>query len=341
MAMIERATRQTVVGGLRRRNFLDGNEGAGRLRRMERKPIAVTCGDPSGVGPELIRKCLECGTDFGPLCVIGPKAFLDGLGPRSGGLERMEVGDSSARHEAGRPTLGGARTAIAAMEAAADGCSEGRFSAVVTGPISKAQSVAAGFPFPGQTEFFAAAWGGEPSMAFAGGKLRLVLATWHVPLSGVADALTPDAVRRAVGRAGELARRLGVAAPRIGVAGLNPHAGEGGVLGVEERDWIDPLLTDLRRDEPGLSACLPGDTVFARAIKGEFDVTVAMYHDQGLAPLKVVDFESAVNITLGLRFARTSPDHGTAFDIAGKGVASHTSFANAIRLAGELAGVAV
>jgi 4-hydroxythreonine-4-phosphate dehydrogenase len=210
------------------------------------------------------------------------------------------------------------------------------FCGVVTGPVSKECLARIGYPFPGQTEFFAARWGGEPVMAFCGGKLRVALATWHIPLHQVGRVLGPHLLRRTVVAAAELARAEGVASPRIGVCGLNPHAGEGGLLGTEERDLINPALEPLRADFPGLSRCEPGDTLFARMLRGEFDVVIALYHDQGLAPLKVIDFDEAVNVTLGLPFVRTSPDHGTAFGIAGQGIARATSFANAVSVARRL-----
>jgi 4-hydroxythreonine-4-phosphate dehydrogenase len=219
------------------------------------------------------------------------------------------------------------------MERAAEGCRAGEFSGVVTGPVSKERLAAIGYGFPGQTEFFAARWGGEPVMCFCGGRLRVALATWHVPLCEVPQLLGPQLLHRTVSAADRLARADGIAAPRIGVCGLNPHAGEGGLLGGEERDFLNPALAKLRSEFPGLSPCQPGDTLFARALRGEFDVVVALYHDQGLAPLKVVDFDEAVNVTLGLPFVRTSPDHGTAFGIAGQGRAGATSFANAVAVA--------
>jgi 4-hydroxythreonine-4-phosphate dehydrogenase len=173
-------------------------------------------------------------------------------------------------------------------------------------------------------------------MAFCGGRLRVVLVTWHIPLRDVAAQLTEANITRAVRAADELAKADGIASPRIGVCGLNPHAGEDGLLGTEERDSLDPMLTKLRGNFPGLSRSEAGDTLFARALRGEFDVVIALYHDQGLAPLKTVDFDESVNVTLGLPHVRTSPDHGTAFGIAGKGVASATSFANAARVARRL-----
>jgi 4-hydroxythreonine-4-phosphate dehydrogenase len=202
--------------------------------------------------------------------------------------------------------------------------------------VSKAELAGVGYPYPGQTEFFAARWGGEPVMAFCGGRLRVVLATWHLPLAEVFQTLGPQLLRRTLAAADQLARSEGVAAPRIGVCGLNPHAGEDGLLGREERDFINPALVKLREIFPSVSLCQPGDTLFGRALRGEFDVVVALYHDQGLAPLKVIDFDEAVNVTLGLPFVRTSPDHGTAFGIAGRGVASGRSFANAVTVARRL-----
>jgi 4-hydroxythreonine-4-phosphate dehydrogenase len=222
------------------------------------------------------------------------------------------------------------------MERAAQGTKAGEFAGVVTGPVSKEWLARIGYPFPGQTEFFAARWGGEPVMCFCGGRLRVALATWHVPLHEVPRRLGPHLLHRTIAAAHELARSDGVAEPRIGVCGLNPHAGENGLLGYEEKDFINPALDHLRPEFPGLSRCEPGDTLFARALRGEFDVVVALYHDQGLAPLKAVDFDEAVNVTLGLPFVRTSPDHGTAFGIAGQGTASPKSFTNAVDVARRL-----
>jgi len=157
-----------------------------------------------------------------------------------------------------------------------------------------------------------------------------------VPLVEVPQQLGPQLLHRTIAAADQLARADGIVAPRIGVCGLNPHAGEGGLLGLEERDFLNPALAKLRGEFPGLSLCQPGDTLFARALRGEFDVVVALYHDQGLAPLKVIDFDDSVNITLGLPFVRTSPDHGTAFGLAGQGRASARSFANAVAAARRL-----
>ena len=297
-------------------------------------PLAITCGDPAGVGPEIIASWLTSNpADAVNTTVIGPRRWLDSLDSPAA---KVAVGLEDFVAEPGAPDADGALVAWAAMERAAAGCLEGVFSGVVTGPVSKERLSRIGYPFPGQTEFFGARWKGEPVMAFCGGKLRVVLATWHVPLQRVAQLLQPDLIERTVRAAVELARAEEVAQPRIGVCGLNPHAGEGGLLGSEERDRLNPILTRLRETVPGLSLCEPGDTLFARALRGEFDVVVALYHDQGLAPLKMVDFDEAVNVTLGLPFVRTSPDHGTAFGIAGRGIARGSSFANAVSVARRL-----
>jgi 4-hydroxythreonine-4-phosphate dehydrogenase len=253
-----------------------------------------------------------------------------------GGALPVPTGEPQFTANLGEPSVEGARAALAAMERAATGTISGEFSGVVTGPVSKSWLQKAGYPFPGQTEFFADRWGGEPTMAFCGGRLRVVLLSWHIPLRDVPSQLTEPNIARAVLAADELARAEGVASPRIGVCGLNPHAGEGGMLGTEERDILDPALDRLRKTFPSLSRSEPSDTIFGRSLRGEFDVIVALYHDQGLAPLKTIDFDEAVNVTLGLKHVRTSPDHGTAFGIAGKGVASARSFANAVTVARRL-----
>ncbi|MEO0510960.1 MAG: 4-hydroxythreonine-4-phosphate dehydrogenase PdxA [Verrucomicrobiota bacterium] len=299
-------------------------------------PIAITCGDPAGVGPELIEALLKADSVWaGDYVVIGPRRWLETLADRFG-VSCAAVSDPEFVIEPRAPSIEGAAVALAAMEAAAQGCRNGSYRGVVTGPVSKHWLKQVGFAFPGQTEFFAKAWGGDPTMAFVGEKLRVVLATWHIPLREVPDALNAVALEKAVRRANELGQQLGISEPRIGVCGLNPHAGEGGILGTEERDLLDPALDRLRVEFRSLSKCLPGDTVFTRQLKGDFDVVVAAYHDQGLAAVKTLEFDSAVNITLGLPFLRTSPDHGTAFDIAGKGLADQRSFVSAIRLLREL-----
>ncbi len=296
--------------------------------------LAFTCGDPAGVGPEIIAAWLKAnGPEARDVAVIGPARWLATLDTTA---EKIAVGLEEFQATLGKPSGEGALVAWAAMERAAAGCRSGAFGGVVTGPVSKAELAAIGYEFPGQTEFFAARWGGAPTMAFCGGRLRVVLLTWHVPLRTVPEFLTRENFSRAVRAAAELARAEGIAQPRIAVCGLNPHAGEDGLLGTEERDIIDPILAAVRSEFPGLSRTLPGDTVFGRQLRGEFDGSIALYHDQGLAPLKTVEFDEAVNVTLGLTHVRTSPDHGTGFGIAGKGVASARSFTNAVTVARRL-----
>src|SRR5688572_15185466 len=297
---------------------------------MNRK-LAFTCGDPAGVGPEIIASWLAANPEAArDVAVIGPGRWLEILDTKAA---KVPVGLEEFAAEPGSPNAEGALVAWAAMERAAAGCQNGEFAGVVTGPVSKERLARIGYRFPGQTEFFAARWNGEPVMGFCGGRLRVVLATWHVPLDHVARMLGPHLLERTIVAACELGRAEGIASPRLGVCGLNPHAGEGGILGREEIELINPALDRLRERFPGLSRCEPGDTLFARQLRGEFDVVIALYHDQGLAPLKVIDFDEAVNVTLGLPHVRTSPDHGTAFGIAGKGVARGTSFANAVTVA--------
>jgi 4-hydroxythreonine-4-phosphate dehydrogenase len=299
-------------------------------------PLAITCGDPAGVGPEVIAGALRAAPEHARHCVLlGPASWAAPLAAECG-IEFEAVGAEDFLPVPGQPSLDGAAVALAALQAAARGCCAGRYRGVVSGPVSKHWLQQVGFRHPGQTEFFAEAWGGQPTMAFVGNELRVVLATWHIPLREVADALTGDCLELAVRRAHALAQSFGVSVPRIGVCGLNPHAGEGGILGVEERDVLDPRLDRLRSEMPGLSTCLPGDTVFFRQRQGDFDVVVSAYHDQGLAAVKTLEFDAAVNVTLGLPYVRTSPDHGTAFDIAGQGRADCGSFAAALSVALQL-----
>ena len=305
-------------------------------KSQERLPLAITSGDPAGVGPEVIAAALNEDELRGrDCCLIGPKQWAQPLAEELG-IAYVSVGSGDLGAEAGVPSEAGARAALEALQLSAKGCSDGRFRGVVSGPVSKHWLQQVGFAHPGQTEFFAEAWGGQPTMGFVGDALRVVLATWHIPLRDVPKALTADALELAVRRANALGQQLGVVEPRIGVCGLNPHAGEGGILGTEERDVLDPALDRLRGEIPNLSVCLPGDTVFNRQRQGDFDVVVAAYHDQGLAAVKTLEFDSAVNVTLGLPFVRTSPDHGTGFDIAGQGIANSGSFTAALKVAREL-----
>ena len=291
------------------------------------KRIGITLGDCAGIGPEIVNAALK-----------------------SGFLKEDAEYNIVGRYPAcslGSPTPATARAAAAALEEAVVLVSRGEIDAVVTGPIHKARMYEIGFKSPGQTEFFAARCGVENyAMLLTGGSLTIALVTTHIPLGQVAAALKQSEIVR-VGRllADFLQRRTKEGPPHIAVAGLNPHAGESGNLGREEMDIIAPAVSELNQSTitSHESAFFTGphspDTVFHRAITGEFDAVLCMYHDQGLIPLKLHAFHEGVNVTLGLPFSRTSPDHGTAFEIAGKGFARPDSLIAAINLAVELAAV--
>jgi 4-hydroxythreonine-4-phosphate dehydrogenase len=257
----------------------------------------------------------------------------------AGTIDLLQVGDLPADPAVGRvdPVSGAASHAY--VRRAADEAMAGRISAVVTAPISKSAWVAAGFRHPGHTELLAERAGvSEFAMMLANDELRVVLVSIHVPLADAVRAVTPAAELRAIRFADAAARAFGVARPRVAVAGLNPHAGEDGALGSQDREVIAPAVAHARREGIDASGPWPGDTVFMRARMGAFDVVVAQYHDQGLIPIKYHGLDDGVNITLGLPFVRTSPDHGTAFEIAWTGKASPASlkaaFIRAVALAG-------
>ena len=300
--------------------------------------IGITSGDPAGIGPEVVERWLATAGELPVrLRLFGPVEWTERVGS-AGGHSGLGVGRPDYRAIPGRPDEEGATLAWNALRRAADSCRTGEIDAVVTGPISKAALAAVGFEHPGQTEFFAAAWGGEPVMGFTGGRLRVALATWHLPLGTVPRALTPEGLDRAVRAAHELAAADGIARPRLVVCGLNPHASEKGLFGNEERDLIIPAMRELERVfGPGFFlGPFPPDTVFVRALEGEFDGVVAHYHDQGLIPFKLLHFKDGVNVTVGLPLVRTSVDHGTAYDIAGQGRADCASLAAAASLAAEI-----
>lgn len=300
------------------------------------KKLAVTIGDPAGVGPDVIKKWAEAAPAslLKKVEVLGNKKFLDTLPAELG---KRPVGDFSFEARAGEPSAEGCKIAELSLEAAARGCVCGEYFGVTTAPISKFEMRKIGFNYPGHTEFFAERWGGIPVMCFAGREILVSLVTWHDALAGVPKLLDFGRISRAVESAAKLAKKLrGLENPKIAVCGFNPHAGEGGLMGREEIDIIDPILDKLRARYPNLSKTLPPDTVFSRVRRGEFDTAVAMYHDQALGPLKTLEFDKAVNITMNLPFIRTSPDHGTGYSIAGRGIADSGSFANAVELAFKL-----
>jgi 4-hydroxythreonine-4-phosphate dehydrogenase len=245
----------------------------------------------------------------------------------------------------GAPNEAAGRAQLAYLQAATEAALDGRAAALVTAPISKTWIARAGFAFPGHTEYLAdRAGGAEVAMMLAGPALRVTVATTHIALRDVPAALTAPAIASAAFlTARALAGWFGIATPRVAVAGLNPHAGESGRFGDEEERLVSPGLTlaRARLEAAGVAAALSGphvpDVVFRQAAGGAFDAVVALYHDQGLIPVKLLHFDSAVNVTLGLPFVRTSPDHGTAHDIAGQGLARADSFLTALDLAARLA----
>jgi 4-hydroxythreonine-4-phosphate dehydrogenase len=280
--------------------------------------ILITLGDPAGIGPEVAAKALAAGK------------FPDGYA--------FEILGNPADGTPGRPDTRSAKSALDALRTAADRLKAGTADAVVTGPVSKEALQAVGFSYPGQTEFFAAAFGVQDfGMLLTGDTLTVGLATIHEPLSQISALLTPEKIIRIGELTAAFLKQRGIRNPRIAVAGLNPHAGENGAFGDEEEITIRPAIEVLNRHASAIFTG-PGvpDAIFRDAALGNFDAVIAMYHDQGLIPLKLLDFDSAVNVTLGLPNPRTSPDHGTAFGIAGKNLANPSSMIAAIRLACEL-----
>ena len=280
--------------------------------------IGITSGDPAGIGPEVIRAALAS-RDL-------PGDF------------EFEVVGEMAGHKPGSPTKESARAAVETLETAAKNLLSGRWQAVVTGPVSKKALHDVGCHFPGQTEFFAKRAGVENfAMCLTGGGLTVALVTAHVPIAQVAGLLKKSEIVRIGNLLVSFLRQCGCKEPRIAVAGLNPHAGEGGDLGTEEITIISPAVQELEKSKGAtFSGPLPPDTIFQQAVAGKFDGVLCMYHDPGLIPLKLHAFDQGVNVTLGLPFVRTSPDHGTAFDIAGKGVARSDSMQAAIQLAATM-----
>ena len=280
--------------------------------------VGITLGDPAGIGPEIVQAALASGRlpENAEYSIIGSPIVCS----------------------LGQPTSETARAALDALEEAAALALRGEIQAVVTGPIHKARMYEIGFQFPGQTEFFAHRCGVKNfAMLLTGGKLTVALVTTHLPLREVAGALRQDEIVRVGLLLEDFLHRRGMRNPRIAVAGLNPHAGESSALGREEVDLITPAIVELNSQSPIFAGPFSPDTLFHHAANGNWDGVLCMYHDQGLIPLKLHAFHEGVNVTLGLPFPRTSPDHGTAFEIAGKGTARADSMIAAINLAAELA----
>lgn len=327
-------------------------------------PLAITAGEPAGIGPELCVQLAASSSDI-PFVVIADKelllqrAGLLGIALRVqdyvAGQGKVEGGRGKGKHPSpalsvihvplAEPCQPGVLNAanseyvLVTLERAVQGCLTGEFSAMVTAPVHKGIINDAGIPFTGHTEFLAEQTGTKAVvMMLVGGGIRVALATIHLPLKDVPAALTPqllENVLRIIQR--DLQRRFGIARPRILVAGLNPHAGEGGYLGREEIEVMIPVLDRLRAEGIAVSAPLPADTLFTPHMLAQCDCVLAMYHDQGLPVLKHASFGQGVNVTLGLPIIRTSVDHGTALDLAGTGKADSGSLLEAIRLAAQLA----
>ena len=333
---------------------------AGRpaVRPPEAAPLVLTMGEPSGIGGEIALMAWRSG-GAGPVFLIDDPARLRGidaalgLGVPIAEISAPEEAAAACEHalpvlplagpvhaEAGTPNPANAPAVLESIERAVALATEDRVAGVVTNPIHKKSLYGAGFRYPGHTEYLAALAGTTeaPVMMLACPGLRVVPVTVHLPLAKALATLSTDAILHA-GRvtAGALRRDFGIARPRLAVAGLNPHAGEHGALGSEEERIIAPAIAALRAEGIEASGPEPADTLFHAGVRGRYDAALCMYHDQALIPLKTIDFERGVNITLGLPFVRTSPDHGTAFGLAGQGTASPASLIAALGTAREMA----
>ena len=284
--------------------------------------VAITVGDPAGIGPEIAVKAAE---HPDVLAVCDPIL----CGPH--------LPEQLAAFARGRVSAEAGQAAYLAIIGAVDDAVEGRVDAIATAPINKEAFAAAGLPWKGHTDLLEHLTGARHAvMMFHSDVLRVVLATVHIPLEQVPLALTRTLVEDVVGITASEMPRFGYPSPRIAVAGLNPHAGENGLLGTEDERVLRPSIAALRERGIDIDGPFPADTLFLRAMKGEFDVVMACYHDQGLIPVKMAAFGKAVNVTLGLPIVRTSVDHGTAFDIAGQGLADAGSMIEAVKLAAKL-----
>jgi 4-hydroxythreonine-4-phosphate dehydrogenase len=308
-------------------------------------PVLLTCGDPAGIGPEIAAKAWAAGERF--VWIGDPRhlpagtawrAVAEGEAAGDGALAVLRQ-DFAADAVPGQPVAANAAGVIAAIERAVRLVMAGKGSAICTAPINKkALKDGAGFAFPGHTEFLAHLAGVDRVvMMLACPGLRVVPATIHIPLSEVPKALTEALLDETIRITfAGLIRDFGIAAPRIAVAGLNPHAGEGGAMGWEDERMIRPLIARLKAEGLDVTGPWPADTMFHAGARKGYDAAVCAYHDQALIPIKTIDFAGGVNVTLGLPFVRTSPDHGTAYDIAGRGVADPSSLIAALAMAREM-----
>ena len=317
-------------------------------------PIAISCGDPAGIGPEIAAKAWSALRDTIPMLWLGDPTHLPTGTPIaviSDPMQATSVGSDALpvlpipfadAVTPGTPSLGNAPGVISAIETGVRLVKSGAASALCTAPISKEVLIdGAAFAYPGHTEFLEALAGpgARSVMMLASDQLRVVPTTIHIPLSEVPKHLTPALLRATIEIVDrDLRKWFDLPAPRLAVVGLNPHAGENGKLGREEVDWMRALVHDVAGEGIDVSGPWPGDTMFHATARKGYDAAIAMYHDQALIPIKTLDFDKGVNVTLGLPFIRTSPDHGTAFDIAGQNIANPTSMVEALKLAWRMAG---
>ena len=305
-------------------------------------PLAITTGEPAGIGPDIALRAALAATR--PLRLLGDEGLLAARAGRLGlpwplpAPIEIEHVPMAAPCTAGRLDPHNAAYVLALLDRAIDGCRGGAYAALITAPVHKGAIAESGVPFTGHTEYLAERCGGVPVvMLLAAGALRVALASTHLPLAQVPAAITRESLRVTLDVLDrDLRHRFGLPAPRIAVCGLNPHAGEGGHLGREEIDTIAPAVAAARARGIDAVGPLPADTVFVPAQARGYDAILAMYHDQGLAPFKQASFGQGVNVTLGLPFVRTSVDHGTALELAGSGRADASSLVAAIDLAGQL-----
>ncbi len=304
---------------------------------MSKKKVAITLGCPAGIGPEVIIKALnQFSGDLSSILIIGDKKVLtDTASHLKLPLPKVEILSLSELDiKPGTPTIEGYKAMVSYIEKAIELAKKGEVRAIVTAPISKEGLSKVGLPYKGHTEWLAEAFGVKDYvMCFYSQDLIVSLVTTHIPLKDVPKAITFERVYHVCRLSAEFLEKLGKDAFTIALCGVNPHAGEGGLLGSEEKEILEGVIKKCQKEGLKVKGPFPADTVFYWALKGRFDLVIAMYHDQGLAPFKLLHFEDGVNITLGLPIIRTSPAHGTAYDIAGKGIADPKSFLSALDLA--------
>ena len=319
---------------------------------MTKAPVALTCGEPSGIGPEIAAKAWGALRETVPILWIGDPSHI----PAGIPIREVRSADEAVQVSAtalpvlphafartatpGVPDLANAQGVIDVIARGVELVRSGAASALCTAPIHKKVLIdGADFAYPGHTEYLEALTGAPRAvMMLASERLRVVPTTIHIALEDVSHVLTPELLRETIMiTAQSLRDHFKIVAPRLVVAGLNPHAGEGGAMGHQEGDWIAALVAEMAAEGLDVTGPWPGDTLFHAAARARYDVAVCMYHDQALIPIKTLDFDKGVNVTLGLPIVRTSPDHGTAFDIAGRDIANPTSMIEAIKLAAKMA----